>query len=131
MCSKFKIASAFVGQEKYAPFYLKWVSQPFSFLNEPDSVVLENGNRFQKYLAKTHEDWQVKQASNALRLYSYYLTSLQKNSSIKSGSATNGTFLKHESLEKPSKDICHIAQKEDLYHLAHSGDLSMIKNHLN
>ncbi len=78
-------------KDKYVPFYLKWVSDCYSFLNEPDSVVLnpEQTNRFQKYLAKTHEDWQVKQASNALRLYSYYLTSLQKNVSIKSPEGEN------------------------------------------
>jgi hypothetical protein len=58
-------------KDKYLPFYLKWVSDCYSFLNEPDSVVLkpEQTNRFQKYLAETHEYWQVKQAINALRLY--------------------------------------------------------------
>lgn len=73
-------------KEKYVPFYLKWVSDCYSFLNEPVSVVLnsEQTNRFQKYLAKTYEEWQVKQASNALKLYSYYLTSLQKNAPLKS-----------------------------------------------
>lgn len=47
-------------KEKYVPFYLKWVSDCYSFLSEPDSVVLnlEQTNRFQKYLAKIHEDWQ-------------------------------------------------------------------------
>lgn len=78
-------------KDKYIPFYLKWVSDCYSFLSEPDSVVLnpEQTNRFQKYLAKTHEDWQVKQASNALRLYSYYLTSLQKDASITSPEGEN------------------------------------------
>lgn len=73
-------------KEKYVPFYLKWVSDCYTYLNEPDSVLLnpEQTNRFQKYLAKTHEYWQVKQVSNALRLYCYYLTSLQKKSTIKS-----------------------------------------------
>ncbi|MBM4066481.1 MAG: hypothetical protein FJ266_12710 [Planctomycetes bacterium] len=55
-------------KDKYVPFYLKWVSDCYSFLNEPASKVLnsEQMSRFHKYLAKTHEDWQVKQASQGL-----------------------------------------------------------------
>ena len=76
---------------KYVPFYLKWVSDCYSFLSEQDSVVLnpEQTDRFRQYLAKTHEDWQVKQASNALRLYNYYLTSSQNNSPAKSPEIKN------------------------------------------
>ena len=70
MLSAFKdyLSQKALVKEKYVPFYLKWVSDCYSFLSEPESVVLnpEQTNRFQKYLAKTHEDWQVKQASNAL-----------------------------------------------------------------
>lgn len=88
MLSAFKsyLTQKAVVKEKYVPFYLKWVSDCYSFFNAPDSVVLnsEQTNRFQKYLAKTHEDWQVKQASNALKLYSHYLASLQKNDPLKS-----------------------------------------------
>lgn len=68
-------------KDKYVPFYLKWISDCYSFFNEPDSRILnlEQRNQFLKYLSKTHEDWQVKQADNALRLYIYFLSSLQKN----------------------------------------------------
>jgi integron integrase len=93
MLSAFKayITQKALVKEKHVLFYLKWVSDCYSFLNEPDSVVLnpQQTNRFQKYLAKTHEDWQVKQASNALSLYSYYLTSLQKNTTIMSPEGEN------------------------------------------
>lgn len=70
-------------KEKYVPFYLKWVSECYSFLNESDSQVLslEQKQNFLKHLSKTHEDWQVKQADNALRLYSYFLTSQEINTS--------------------------------------------------
>jgi len=92
MLSSFKdyLIQKVLVKEQYVPFYLKWVSDCYSFLNEPDSVVLnfEQTSRFQKYSAKIHDEWQVRQASNALRLYSYYLTSLQ-NASIKSKECEN------------------------------------------
>ncbi len=69
--------------EKYVPFYLKWVSEFYSFLNEADAktFTLEQKQSFLKHLSKTHEDWQVKQADNALRIYSYFFSSQLKNSS--------------------------------------------------
>jgi hypothetical protein len=68
------------------PFYLKWISDCHSFLNELDSQILniEQKKHFLKHLSKTHEEWQVKQADSALRLYSYSLSFLQKNTSAKS-----------------------------------------------
>ncbi|WKZ14631.1 MAG: hypothetical protein QY317_12055 [Candidatus Jettenia caeni] len=102
-------------KDEYIPFYLKWVSDGYSFLSEPNSAVLnpEQTNRFQKYLAKTHEDWQVKQTSNALRLYSYYLTSLQKEmhrlrlQRVKA----NGICLKHGRGKPSGSDTGHIVRK--------------------
>lgn len=63
-------------KEKYILFYLKWVSDCYSFLNESDSRILsqERKQAFLEYLSKTHQDWQIKQADNALRLYSYFLS---------------------------------------------------------
>ncbi len=55
-------------EEKYVLFYLKWVSECYSFLNESNSKILthEQKHTFLKHLSQTHEDWQVKQAGNAL-----------------------------------------------------------------
>lgn len=71
MLSAFKdylIQGALV-KEKYIPFYLKWVSVCYAFLDEPDShaLSLEQKKHFLKHLSKAHEQWQVKQADNALR----------------------------------------------------------------
>jgi len=67
MLSSFKdyLIQKVLVKEQYVPFYLKWVSDCYSFLNEPDSVVLnfEQTSRFQKYSAKIHDEWQVRQAS--------------------------------------------------------------------
>ena len=66
-------------KEKYVPFYLKWISECYTFLNQPDSHILspEEKRKFLKHLSKTHEDWQIKQADNALRIYSYFLATQQ------------------------------------------------------
>src|SRR4030042_6686945 len=61
---------------QYVPFYLKWVSDCYGFLNEPLSNRLESEKQkqFLSHMAKQHEDWQVKQADTALRLYDYFLS---------------------------------------------------------
>lgn len=57
--------------EKYAPYYIRWVSSCYAFVNQPLSNVLTQSQKqeFLKQFAKNHEDWQVKQAETALRLY--------------------------------------------------------------
>lgn len=73
------VASKAAVNRKYAPYYVRWVSACYSFLNQPESEVLtsEQKQNFLKHFAKTREDWQVKQAEAALRLYDYYLSGLQ------------------------------------------------------
>ena len=62
--------------DKYLPYYLKWVMEGYRFLDIPLSqfITNEQKSQFLKYLSKNHEDWQVNQADNALRLYSYFLS---------------------------------------------------------
>ncbi|MEW6586274.1 MAG: hypothetical protein AB1442_11775 [Nitrospirota bacterium] len=63
-------------KSNYVPYYLKWVADCYSFLNIPISDRI-NGDQRMKFLddlAKRHEDWQVKQADAALRLYDYFLS---------------------------------------------------------
>jgi integrase len=61
---------------QYVPYYLKWVSDCYGFLNEPLSNRLgsEQKKQFLTDMAKRHEDWQVRQADTALRLYDYFLS---------------------------------------------------------
>ncbi|MBI5675677.1 MAG: hypothetical protein HZC48_07635 [Nitrospirae bacterium] len=70
--------------DKYAPYYARWVSACYDFVNQPLSEVLpkEQKEDFFKYFTKNHEDWQVKQA--ALRRYDYYLSGLQTSAKQKS-----------------------------------------------
>jgi len=63
--------------KKYIPYYLKWVSYCYTFLDQldnslPTSVQVES---YLNHLSKTREDWQVKRAEAALRHYGYYLAS--------------------------------------------------------
>lgn len=60
----------------YIPYYLKWVGDCYSFLNISDSTRLNNDQKrqFLSHMEKSYEDWQVKQADVALRLYDYFLS---------------------------------------------------------
>lgn len=68
--------SRFFIAEKYIPFYVKWVSYCYAFLEQSDTCLLtsEQMQSYLNYIAKSREDWQVKQAEAALRHYSYYLS---------------------------------------------------------
>lgn len=63
-------------KSQYIPYYLKWVSDCYHFLNEPLSSRLNSDQKkqFLTDMAKRHEDWQVKQADTALRLYDYFIS---------------------------------------------------------
>ena len=60
--------------EKKAGFYLSWVTRFFEFCNKnpEDSAAQQEIEPFLKYLSRNREDWQVKQASDAIQLYQYY-----------------------------------------------------------
>lgn len=72
---------SFVGKKgaiksQYVPFYIKWVSDCYHFLEQPLSNHLNSQQRsgFLSHMGKRHEDWQVKQADTALRMYDYFLS---------------------------------------------------------
>jgi hypothetical protein len=60
---------------QYIPYYLKWVSDCYVFLDQPltNRFNSEQKKQFLFDMAKQYEDWQVKQADTALRLYDYFL----------------------------------------------------------
>ncbi|HLA50330.1 MAG TPA: hypothetical protein VJ000_03990 [Thermodesulfovibrionia bacterium] len=67
--------------DKYLPFYLKWVTKGFLYLDIPlsQTITNEQKSQFLKHLGKSHEDWQVNQADHALRLYSYFFSKEHSN----------------------------------------------------
>jgi hypothetical protein len=72
----------------HVPYYLKWVGDFYSFLDVPASARITNDQRarFLSHMAKSYEDWQVKQADTALRLYDYFLSRQLKTPVPKSDS---------------------------------------------
>jgi hypothetical protein len=61
---------------QYVFFYVRWVAECYRFLEHPLSNRLNSEQRsgFLSHMAKRHEDWQVKQAGTALRMYDYFLS---------------------------------------------------------
>jgi integron integrase len=60
--------------ENKVAYYLGWVSQLYAFCGkEPGDIVsADEVSRFLKHLGKSREEWQVKQAGEAIQLYEYY-----------------------------------------------------------
>ena len=63
-------------KDTYIPYYVKWVSLCYEFLDKAIDQKLssEQKSQFLRHLSRRHEDWQVKQADYALRLYNYFLS---------------------------------------------------------
>jgi hypothetical protein len=68
-------------REKNIHYYLKWVSDCYSYFDIPvtNPLTNEQNTKFLNHLAKKHEDWQVQQADRALRLYDYFLSRSQQD----------------------------------------------------
>ena len=91
------------------PYYLRWVAQYQKFCRQtPDQgIPPESVTSFVSQLAKSHEDWQVLQARDAVRLYLYFSDkSLTANSTVLSSDhelvelnerMTNAMRLRHRS----------------------------------
>jgi len=67
--------------KKNAPYYVKWVSDCYRFVDKPETQSLTNEQtaEFLIRLTKKLEDWQVQQADRALRSYGYFLTRKQRS----------------------------------------------------
>ncbi len=65
------------------PYYVKWVADCYAFLNKDFSqrVTNEEKEQFLSHLAKAHEDWQIKQADLAIKLYNFFLLKNSKTNS--------------------------------------------------
>ncbi|MEA2081998.1 MAG: integron integrase [Elusimicrobiota bacterium] len=62
--------------ENQVPYYVTWVSKFYAFLGKKmnDAVLPGEIDRFIKNTGKYREDWQIKQADDAIRLFLYFLS---------------------------------------------------------
>jgi hypothetical protein len=60
-------------KDKYVPYYMKWVSDCYSYLDESveSRLPADRIQTFLSHLSKKHEDWQVNPADYALRRTSF------------------------------------------------------------
>lgn len=105
-------------KEKYVPCYLKWVAEGYAFLDRPNSEPLghQGKQQFLHHLAKTHEDWQVKQAEHALRLYAYFLSSRQREATS-NDQATNLAWIDLENRARKALRLRHRAYSTEKTYL--------------
>ena len=68
--------------EKKMPYYISWVSQFYAFCQKDvgGNISGNNVDRFFKKLGKYLEDWQIKQAKEAIDLYRFFLRKRSKKS---------------------------------------------------
>ena len=72
---KYLIEKAHISK-KYIPYYLKWVDSFLNQLSREDKskFTSQQKENYLLMLSAEQEDWQVKQADHALRLYRHFLS---------------------------------------------------------
>ena len=62
--------------EKQIPYYVKWVTNCYAICKCPADKILaaDQKKQFLEMLENSREDWQVKQAEQALRLYTFFIS---------------------------------------------------------
>ncbi|WP_457756136.1 integron integrase [Thermodesulfatator indicus] len=87
--------------EKAKPFYVSWVKKALCWTNKAQkkselSPISENNRkRFIKFLETRYEPWQVAQAEEAIKLYNYFISSVQTSSPEKPDQAA-WSYIKEE-----------------------------------
>lgn len=63
-------------QQKQIPYYVKWVRNCYTVCKSPEDKILsaDQKKQFFSMLENSREGWQVKQAEQALRLYTVFVS---------------------------------------------------------
>ena len=63
-------------QQKQIPYYIKWVKYCYAVCKSPEDKILpaDQKKQFLDMLENSREDWQVKQAEQALRLNTFFVS---------------------------------------------------------
>jgi integron integrase len=96
-------------KDKYVPYYMKWVSDCYSYLDESveSRLPADRIKTFLSHLSKNHEDWQVNQADYALRLYQFFLSRGQKEKSAHAA----GTPDEWKELEEETRKVLRLRRR--------------------
>ncbi len=95
---KYLIETAHIA-EKYIPYYLKWVKIFLNQLsgNDQTNFSSEEKENFLLFLSSEHEDWQIKQADHALRLYRHFVSiKVDKKYGLKSHGSNESNIKKND-----------------------------------
>ena len=96
-------------RDKYVPYYIKWVSDCYSYLDESaeNRLTTDKIQVFLRYLSKNHEDWQVNQADYALRLYQFFLSREKHDKGAKEA----GTLDAWKELEDETRNMLRLKHR--------------------
>ena len=63
-------------QDRIIPYYLKWVKNAYthSHISLKIPITEDAKNTYLHHASNCHEDWQLKQADESIRLYTYFLS---------------------------------------------------------
>ena len=89
--------------DKSVPYFLRWIECCYNFCNASFEERISDNQKldFLTDFARNHEDWQVKQAEEALKLYKYFLA--DGNSENNSGRAAEST--EWQKLEEETRKV--------------------------
>lgn len=96
-------------QEKYIPCYCRWVMHAYQFSRTDGDVPLaaEQKKAFLQGMQKDHEDWQVQQATAALRLYAHFSAMGRPQDSPDAPPQTNETWQRVEETARERLRLKH------------------------
>ena len=95
---KYLIEKAHISK-KHIPYYLKWVEIFLNQLSGNDKINFssEEKENFLLFLSSEHEDWQIKQADHALRLYRHFVSiKVDKKYGLKSHGSNESNIKKND-----------------------------------
>jgi len=96
-------------KDKYVPYYMKWVSDCYRYLNESveSRLSADRIQTFLDHLSKNYEDWQVNQADYALRLYQFFLSREKQDKGAKEA----GTLDEWKELEDETRNMLRLKHR--------------------
>ncbi|HAE40090.1 MAG TPA: integron integrase [Candidatus Riflebacteria bacterium] len=94
--------------EKAVPWYLRWVSSCFEFSNLDYAETLSDkqSQEFFVQFARNHEEWQVRQAKEALRLFKYFQATTDRT-----GSARRQSSPEWKALEEDASNLLRLKHR--------------------